>query len=269
MAAPLESCRLLRPDNVVATVGDKSLLRADVESSTAALTGPDSLAAATLFVDQWVRKQVMLQEADRVLASDLKSINAMVDDYRTSLLTNRLNQEYLQGRADSLITDSMVKAYYERHGSEFPIDRTIVKGRIVRLPSGYRQAQKLFTLMGSESAEKQKDFSDICAKNKFELYTFDSWTDFTDFLSYLPVRRGGNYDSMLSHRGVQQTSDADSKYYFEITEVIRQGGQAPLERTSDMVRRMMFARRSAEITRAYADSLYQAALLKGTINIKQ
>ena len=261
-------CELLHHDDVVATVGECRLLRSELNDVTCGYKGEDSLAVAEKYVEQWVLRQVKRQEAERVLAAEMDEVERLVEDYRMSLLTNRLEQRYLSGRLDTLITDEMLEKYFKSHRKDFVMDRTILKGRIVRLPEKYRQSKKLFGLMGSKSAEKQQDFLDLCEKNNFELHTFDSWIDFSEFLSYLPVRRGKNYDYVLSGGEIREMSDADSKYFIEIREVVRKGEPAPLERAEEKVRRLLYNRTRAEMVGLYHDSLYTAALLEGKIRIQ-
>lgn len=260
-------CQRLPKDKVVASVGESVLMLSEVDEVAAELSGEDSLKVVQKFVDQWVRKQVKLQEAERVLASSMGEIDRLVEEYRTSLLGGRLEQQHLQGRMDTLITDEMVREYFDSHRSDFVMDRTVLKGRIVRLPDNYRQSVKLFNLMGSKSDEKQQDFLDLCVKNNFELHTFENWVDFSEFLSYLPVRRGKNYDYILSGGEIRQMADADSKYFIQIYDVIKQGANAPYERVEDMVRRILFNRRRAELLTSYNDSLYQSALSEGVVTI--
>lgn len=261
-------CQLLHYDEEVARVGESVLRRSELDVVTAGYSGEDSLCVAEKYVDQWVRREVKMQEAAKMLVEESEEIAKMVDAYRTSLMTNRLEQQYLAGRLDTLITDEMVNSYFASHRKDFVMDRTILKGRIVRLPTKYRQSVKLFNLMGSKSKEKQQDFLDLCRKNNFELYTFDSWVDFSEFLSYLPVRRGKDYSYILSGGEIRQMADADSKYFIEVTDVLRQGEPAPLERVEERVRRLLYNRRRGEIVDSYNDSLYNAALLEGKIRIK-
>lgn len=268
LAGLVAGCELLHYDKEVATVGDKSLMLSELDEVTAGVSGADSVALAENYINQWVRKEVKIQEAVSVLAAELADVDRLVEDYRTSLLSSRLEQRYLAGRLDTLITDSMVSAYYDSHRGEFLMDRTILKGRIVRLPDNYRQSVKLYNLMGSKSAEKQQDFLDLCKKNNFELHTFDNWVDFSEFLSYLPVRRDKNYDYILSGGEVRQMADADSKYFIQIDEVLRKGENAPLERVADMVRKILYNRRRVELVGQYNDSLYNAALMEGVIRIE-
>ncbi len=261
-------CQRLPKDREVAWVGESVLMLSEVTAATGELAGDDSLKVATAFVEQWVRKQVKLQAAERELASSMAEIERLVDEYRTSLLGGRLEQQYLRGRMDTLITDSMVRVYFEAHRSDFVMDRTVLKGRIVRLPDNYRQSVKLFNLMGSKSDEKQQDFLDLCEKNNFELHSFENWVDFGEFLSYLPVRRDKNYDYILSGGEIRQMADADSKYFIQIYDVIKKGANAPYERVEDMVRRILFNRRRTELIATFNDSLYHSALSEGVITIK-
>lgn len=269
LALLLAGCELLNHDVEIARVGEDVLMLSELNEHTAGLSGEDSTAVAENYVNLWVRRVVKLQEAERVLAAEREGIERMVEEYRHSLLTGRLEQRYLAGKVDTLISEKMVRDYYKGHKGEFAMDRTILKGRIVRLPDNYRQSVKLFNLMGSKDEEKQQDFLDLCKKNNFELYDFESWVEFGEFLSYLPVRRDKNYDYVLEGKEIRQMSDSDSKYFIQIREVIRKGETAPLERVEDLVRRILFNRRRGEVVGAYDDSLYNAALLEGAIRINE
>lgn len=261
--------RLLNDDKLVARVGEVKLMQSKLKDIV--LSGSsegDSVRVTRKYIDDWVKKQVMMQEALKEMGSS-PEIEKMVEDYRISLYRNGLNQQRLAGRIDTLITDSMVQLYFDEHRSDFVMDRTIVKGRILRVPEGYRQSTKLFGLMGSSSKDKQQDFLDICEKNGFELHVFENWVDFSEILSYLPIRRDRSYDYMLNKRTIQEMSDAENRYFIEITHTLKQGASAPYERVKDMVRLIIFKQRRGDIINFYQDSLYQAALLEGIITIKQ
>ena len=94
----LAGCRgrgLLSSD-VVAQVGKTVLTEEDVTAAVpAGMSGEDSLAMVENYVETWVRRQVKLQEAERVLAETGVNIDAMVEDYRNSLLTYRLDRYYI------------------------------------------------------------------------------------------------------------------------------------------------------------------------------
>lgn len=268
-SAVLSGCKLLNEqDRVVAEVGPARLMLSEIQTIAEGYTGDDSLQVINNHIDAWVRKEVKMQEARRVLADQLDDIDRLVEEYRTSLMSNRLERIHIeQSLADTLITDSLLMDYFLSHRSEFILDRTILKGRIVRLPENYRQHAKVSALMGSKSKEKQQDFLDLCVKNNFEILTFDSWVDFSDFLSYLPVRRDKNYDYVLKSKSIREMSDDESRYFIQITNVLYKGEQAPYERAEAMVRKLVFNRLRGEQIADYNDSLYNAAIEQQIVKI--
>lgn len=266
LALTVSSCRLLHEKDVeVARVGEQVLMMSALKEATVAASGEDSLLVVQNYIDEWIRKEVKLREASNIVGDEMVEIDRMVENYRHSLLIGRMEQTYLKGRLDTLITDSVVKAYYDAHRDEFVMDRTIVKGRIARIPDTYRQSVKLYKLMGSSSEDSQKDFLDLCEKNNFELNTFDNWVDFSEFLSYLPVRRDKNYDYLLPKRTIQEMADAENKYFIEIDAVLKKGEPAPYERVEENVRRLLYGRQRGEILQTYNDSIYSAAKDGGII----
>lgn len=273
MAIPFfEGCdirpRRTEPEVILATVGDAVLRENDVKGIFAeAASGEDSVKLLESYVSSWVRRQVKIQEAENVLESSGIDIEALINDYRNSLLTHRLDQYYVDRNLDTLISQQAVQEYYVQHRSEFVLDRTIGKGRVVRVPGSYRQQAKFKELMGSTKDERQQDFLDICAKNGFLLTEFDSWTDLREMLTYLPVTRGQNYDHIASRRSVYEMSDANYKYYIQITDSRMKGDVAPVEWVEHVIRRIIQNQRSSEIIRRSEDSLYYAALSSGRAEI--
>lgn len=264
--------RLSREEKVLARVGNAELCESDVNKGiySEAITGEDSLKLLESYVNSWVRRQVKLVEAEKVVKSSGVDIEAMVNDYRNTLLTHRLDQYYVDNYLDTVITYNEVEAYYMQHRSEFKLDRDIVKGRIIRVPTTYRQQERVKELMGSNVEARRQDLRDICAKNNFLYTEFVSWVDFKEFLAYLPVTRGESYGGMAPKRNVQEMSDDNYKYFIQITENMSRDDTAPLEWVSSVVRRIILNQRSAEIVRWHEDSLVSAAMNrnKATINIE-
>ena len=253
--------------DAVARVGDEVLYRSDVEAAVpAGMTPEDSLLIAESHINSWIRNRIKLLEAEKIL-QDIDDIEEMVNNYRSTLLVNRLEKYYIDNRVDSLISDSLVAEYYASNGSEFELDRNIVKGRVVRVPSGFRQEARLKELMGSPKSERQQDFLDMTIKNNLLLTSHDGWIAFDDFLGTFPTVRGKNYDYLLTSGKINEFSDGDYKYFVQITEYIGRGEQAPLEWIDNIIRNIIFNRRSGEVIRDLVDSLYNAALNSNTLHL--
>ncbi len=251
----------------MARVGEKELLQTDVQSIfTSDLTPQDSVKILESYVDMWVKKQLKVQEAERLFRSSNADIERMVEDYRNSLLIHRLDQYYVDNRLDTLFTDTEITAYYDAHKNDFILDRAIVRGRIVAVPENYRQRSQLRELM-TASGEKLQDFTDICQKNNFSLTEFNTWTDWTDFISRVPVSRLTEAHKEPQPEKVVEIKDGDLIYLICVSDVRRPGDMNPLERVKEVIKRVIFNQRKLEIIRTYEDSIYNAAVNDRTIEI--
>lgn len=254
------SNRVLHGDKILAEVGRNRFMLSQIEGiNPDSLNADDSLLIAVQ-TENWVRRQIKLEQAERLFEKEKNDIDLMVREYRNTLLAHRLDQYYSDRLLDTLASDQQMESYFAQHRNEFILDRDIVKGRIVRVPERYRQMRKLRELFKSDKTEQQKDFSDICTKNNFEVHDFSSWVDFNEFLSYLPIRRSNDYSYMLSKREMQEMSDDDNVYLIRIDDYLGKGANAPLERAQEMVRKILYNKRRGEMIKIYEDSIFRAAL---------
>lgn len=251
----------------LARVGEQELTPSDLaQSLPEGLSASDSAAYAHVYIDRWVRKQLKLMEAEQLFSSSAADIDQQVEAYRQSLLIRKLDRFYVDRLVDTAFTEEEIAAYYADHLSDFKLDRTIVKGRVVRVPKGYRQTRRLKELLIAKSEARQQDLRDICLKQEFELNDYaDSWIDYTEFLSLLPTVRAQSYASLLTKQGVQEMSDQNYYYYFVIESVRRAGDAVPLEQLRATIRRVLFNQRQQQVIRDHEQALYEQSIATGGI----
>lgn len=269
LTACQELPRYFSGEKLLAKVGDKELVVDElVRAIPSGLSEADSAAYAHVFVDRWVRRQLKIQEAEQLFSSSVADIDRQVEEYRQSLLVRKLDQFCVDRMVDTTFTAEELEAYYNSHKGDFRLDRTIVKGCVVRVPKSYRQRARLKELMAAKSEARQQDFRDICLKQEFLLGDYATeWVDWIDFLSQLPVVRSANYDPLLQKTGVQEMSDRDAYYYFRIDEVRRAGEPAPLEQLRMTIRRILFNGRQQQVIRDHEEELYKNSLEAGLVRL--
>ena len=262
LTACQELPRYFVSEKPLAAVGERELtVRELTEVLPQGLSESDSAAYAKVFIDRWVRKQLKLREAEQLFSSSEADIDRQVEEYRQALLIRKLEQFYIDRQVDTTFTAEQIADYYNSHRSEFRLDHTIVKGRVVRLPKSYRQTRRLRELMASSREREQQDFRDLCLKNDFELNEFDNgWVPYTDFLALLPIVRKNSHDELLKSQKVQEMTDGHSLYYFTIDQVCRKGEPTPLEMVEPTIRRILFNRRQQQLIRDHEEGLYQQAI---------
>jgi hypothetical protein len=269
--AAMFSCGRFRPfpeDGVIARVGDNVLTVTNVESMFSPGMAPaDSLVMLESYANMWVRQQVKVSEAELMFSQSSADIDSLVQNYRNSLLTQKIDQYYIDNNIDTVITESDIAGYYDEHRADFVLDRSIVKGRTLKLPASYRQKAQMKQLMPGEGA-KYQDFHDLALKNGFTLREYSSWTDLTEFLAGLPAKKIANPDSLLGVKGVIEIADGPDLYYAYIPESRRAGDVAPLERVRQSIGQVIYHQRRLDILKNYEDSIYRAAIDRGDVEVK-
>lgn len=269
------SCRELPDylvgDDTIARVGRNELSVNEIGSAIPAnLKGEDSVTYVKQYVDRWIVRQLKVEEADRLFSGSEKDIERMVEEYRTSLLNSRVDQYYVDQQGAGDFTDEDIAEYYNTHKSDFTLDRTLVKGRIVAFSDSYRQAKRLKEQMqkAATSATDDKTFADTCEKNGFQYIDNRSgWINFADFLSNLPTTRTQDYEPLLDKMGIQQMEANGLRYLFDFTSVCRKGDVAPLEIVTENIRRILATQRRSEIVKAHEEEIRLKAEAEGHVSI--
>ena len=270
LAGCRELPRYFVSDTTLAEVGNRKLRVRDVESSVPqGFAGDDSVAFVRAFVDRWVRKQLKLQEAEVLFSASEHDIDRQVEEYRQSLLIRKLEQQYVDRSIDTSFSERELAAYYQTHMSDFKLDRPVVKGIIIQMREGDRQAAKLKSLMRETGEAQQQALRDICEKNNLTVTDFrTNWVDFKEFLNYLPALQSQNHRSMLNAAAkVQEMRDNQSHYFFRIDEVLREGDPIPLERLRPTIRRILFNQRQGEVIRRHEEELLQRGLDENKVRL--
>lgn len=271
----LISCREL-PDylvgsNTLARVGRNELSITEVKQAIPSnLRGEDSIAFAKHYVDKWLVRQLKIEEADELFPGSVNDIEKMVEDYRQTLLTGKVDQYYVDKLMNNELSDKDIADYYNTHKSDFTLDRTLVKGRILRFDGSYRQSKRLKEQMRKASASPTdaKTFSDVCEKNGFVLTDYRSeWINFSDFLANLPTTRSQEYDPLLDKMDIQEMEANGTRYYFDFTSVCRKGNVAPLESVSENIRRILLTQRRSEIIKTHEEEIVKRASDEGHARI--
>lgn len=252
----------------VASVGDKVLYIEDLDNVFFDdMSYEDSMMMLESYVDVWVKKQLKIAEAEQIFSASQTEIDRRVEEYRGSLLTYRIDQYYIDNSIDTVFTDDEIGEYYQAKRSDFILDRPMVKGLMVKMPSRFRQARELSQLMRSNSADSHQDFIDICSKNELEYKDIAQWSYFNEALAFLPTRRDYDYGYLMSEKKIHEFTDGDNIYYAYISDVLEAGDYIPQDMVSDVIRSILFNRRKESIIRTHEDRLMQQGLDEKQINI--
>ena len=175
----LLSCIDNAEDTIIASVNKHDLLLSDVIREMPSQT-LDSTFFVQHYMNEWIRKQLMLYHAEINLSIDMQNYHKQIDEYRSSLLIYAYQQQLINQNFDTTIAIEAVTDYYNQYKEEFKLNKNIFMGRYIVIDKSAPKLGKLSKWYKSDHKEYVAELEDYCQQFAKEYYLVDSnWQYFT------------------------------------------------------------------------------------------
>ena len=252
---------LIHDDQVVARVGKTRLYKSEVVRFIPnMIPAEDSVRLAEQYINSWAMEQLYLDVAETQLSKAELDVSADLESFRRSLLKYRYEQQYINDRLDTLITDAQISEYYRAHADDFELKRPVLKVRFVDVMKDSPNIDAILKMMSSKEYDDIQR-ADTLAKSTALRYfdSSDTWMDARD----LAKSFGLDYESMLSHlKGdmiryePEDRTDLMAAYVVEI----QRKGVAPLEFVSERIRDILMSARKHDLLNSLERDVLENAL---------
>ena len=255
---------LIHDDVVVAKVGKHKLYRSELRKYIpAGVSSSDSTNLALQYINSWATGQLYSDMAVSQLSKADQDVSSELESYRRSLLRFRYEQQFVNERLDTLITEDQMMSFYKSHQSLFNLERPILKVRFIDIVKTSEQRESLIKKMSSNRP------SDVVAVDSlarvFAIKYFDNSQTWMD-ASTLAKEFGTDYLTMLSqyknnYITIESSDMADVKVAY--VREMKKSGVAPYEFCIDRIREYILSERKRELLVALEQRLLDEASDKG------
>lgn len=252
----LHSCKTVPSEEPVAQVGDRYLYKSDfLKIFPSNAIREDSILIATDYINKWIKQELILQKAKENLSADQKNVDREVEEYRNSLIIFRYKNELMKQRMDTVVTPGQVSEYYDANKENFKLDRPIVKGVYVRIPTELANPESLRTMVKDMTDEGQAILRDYCARyaKNFEIAT--NWIDFQLLNRNLPELID-DPETFLRTTTVQEMYDEDYYYLVSILDFKLTNDLAPLEFVENNIKNLILNQRKIRFLREVENNIF-------------
>ena len=262
----LTSCFNNEKGRVIASVNENDLLLSQVLKEM-----PNQIEDSTFFVEKymndWIRKQLMIYHAEINLSSDIQNYEKQIEDYRASLLIYAYQQELINQNFDTSISYTQVESYYNQYKDEFKLSKNIFKGRFIVVEKSAPQLKNLNKWYKSDKESSILDLTDYCQQFAKEYYLEDNkWQYFSVFNNKLPEYIQQEDYFLENTKGVV-FEDENLRYYVFVKDFKINGSVSPLELEQDKIRNVLLNKNKIEYLKQLEDELYENGLALGKIKI--
>jgi hypothetical protein len=257
-----------KSEQVLARVYDDYLYESDLKGVVAPGTLPkDSLLITRSYIENWVRQQLIIQQAEKNLSSSQMDFSKQLENYKNSLTIYAYENALVRQNLDTLITDEETQNYYDANQQNFLLKDNIVQLQYVKLPLKSTMIKQVKKLLISDDQDDRNKLADLCEKNAADYFLdSDNWLLFSDVLKQIPVKTYNQEDFLKNHRDLDYQ---DSMYVylvrfknFKIKESV-----SPLNFEKQRIRDIILNKRKIELISRMQDDIYTNAQKKNVFEI--
>jgi hypothetical protein len=253
----------------VARVNDTYLYATDLEGIVSPNVSPsDSADRTSSYINQWIRKQLLIDEATSRIEFDEAEIQRKILDYRYSLIAYSYQEFYVRKNLSKEVSEDEIVAYYEANADNFPLKQNIIRGKFIKVPNDAPRTNALRTLMNSKQPKNIEALQAYCFSYAINYSLEDSiWINFDDIIKNTPLAEIPNKVQFLRTRKFVESSDDNSKYYLKIDEYKKTDDIAPLEIVRDQITNIIINKRKVELAGNLEKEVYDKAVQTNAFEI--
>ena len=245
-------------DVVIAKVGSKVLLQRELASALqGGITKTDSVNQAKDYIQRWIKQELMLQLAEENLSDDQKDVQRELDEYRTSLIIHRYQQQLISQKLDTVLTPENIRQFYDTNPQKFILDQHIVKAVYIEVPKNVAKPDQLKRWMSALDDKSRTELEKYSFQYALKFENFnEQWVSFNQIKSRMPVSFT-SLDVVLKQNSFVESTD-NTKYYLAAIKDFRLvGDKAPFEFVKDRIANLILNNRKMELIEELQKNIYQ------------
>lgn len=231
-------------------------------------TADDSIARTTAYINSWIRKQLLIEEAMKRININEVEVERKVLDYRYSLIGYEYQNFYIQQHLNDSISEQDIDEYYRAHFDNFILKQNIVRGTYIKVPKTAPRTNKVKEIIFSKKEKDQDELRSYCLSFSVAYHLSDSaWIAFDKLVANSPMAEIPNKIQFLKTNPFYETSDVEFMYFLKIDDYKISDNVSPLEFVKEDIRNILLNKRKVELARTLEDEVYENAVKQKNFEI--
>ena len=253
-------------EEVVARIGTSYLYKKDlVDIIKTPISKSDSLLKLNSFIDNWARKQLILQQAKIILPeSTLIELETMIKDYRNDLFINSYRKAVINKNLDTIINYSEINMFLNNNKEIFRLKAPLFKVRYIHVPP-YNVDKEKIKLSFQRFNYNDKVFLDSLSYQFSTYILSDSlWINKSNLISKVSFLNQNNFDRLIKKSKFYNIEDTLGVYLFFIKDLLKEGELAPNEIFTSKIKNIILNKRKQELIKQFEKDILQDAIKSKT-----
>lgn len=246
---------------IIASVYDNKLYEHDIRGMVSEnVSKQDSANIISRYVNNWIRKQLLIHEAASRIDFDQAELERKILDYRYALMVYEYEKYYIDQALDKTVSEEEIKEYYNQNIANFELKQNIIRGIFVKVPKEAPKIDKLKKLIVSNKTKDIKDLRSYCFRFATSYSLDDSlWVNFDEIIKNTPLMGIPNKVQFLKENDFIESEDEDYLYFIKIHEYKISDERPPLEFVKDEIENIIINRRKIKLSNELEEKIYNKA----------
>jgi len=221
----------------------------------------DSASRVQAYVDSWIKKQLLIQEATKRIDINEVEIERRILDYRYSIIAYEYQTQYIKQNLDTVVSKQVIEEYYKNNVDNFILKQNIVRSTFIKVPKNAPRTEKIKELIFSRDEKDENELKSYCLSFSTAYHLADSsWMVFDELVKNSPLVEIPNKIQFLKANPYYETSDDSYLYFLKVDDYRISDNVSPLEFVRDEIRNIILNKRKIELVKKLEDLVYEEAL---------
>ncbi|WP_229712581.1 peptidyl-prolyl cis-trans isomerase [Marivirga lumbricoides] len=220
----------------------------------------DSANIMNRYVNSWVKKQLLINEASEKINFDVASIDRKVLDYKYALMVHEYKKYYVDQKLDTSISESEIQKYYEENKSNFELKQNIIRGHFIKIAKNAPKIKRLKSLVTSTKESDMNELKSYCFRYAETYFLEDSvWINFDEVIRNTPFVSVTNKVQFLKTNNYVEEEDDKYLYILKIKEYKISDQISPLEFVRNDINQIILNKRKVAIANQLEEDVFEKA----------
>ena len=219
----------------------------------------DSIQRVSTFIDSWIRRQVLIHQAENNLNKEELDLKKQLEEYRNSLVIFAYESQLINQKLDTIVREDEIEEYYEQNKEDFQLRNTMVRVAYVILDEDCKQ-KAVFQKLMSDSDTLMLHNIDVQA-TYYAIKSYldvDHWMRLDDLTNIIPIQIF-NTESFLKKNKFVCFDMNEYTYMVRFEDYLLEESISPLEMEHDNIKSIILTRRKQSLIEKMKTALYEKA----------
>ncbi len=212
--------------------------------------------------NSWVKRQVLLHQAENNLSAADLDFSKQLEDYRNSLVIYTYETQLIRQKLDTIVSEAEIEAYYEENKDNFQVRSTLVRAAYVILEEDCKHKDQFHKLMSDRDTLMLQNIDMLANDQAVKCYLdVDEWIRLDELTKVVPIEIY-NTESFLKKNKYVRFDWNDLTCMVRFEDYLLEKSVMPMELVRDNIKEILLIRRKTELIERMKDAIYEEAKRK-------